>query len=323
MQKHPELSILIVSYNTRDMTLECLQSIWDATRETSFEVILIDNNSSDGSADAVETQFPDVRLVRSDKNLGFAGANNIAAEHARGAFLLLLNPDTVVQDGAIDALMAFARSEVEAGIWGGRTLFADGSLNPASCWREMSLWNIFCCTTGLRAIFPQSELFNGEAYGGWKRDTVRRVDIVSGCFLLIDRHLWQRLEGFDEAFFMYGEEADLCLRARSLGARPVITPDATIVHYGGASETVRHHKMSRLLQAKVGLIQRHWSEPKRTTGIQLLALWPWTRWLVYACLSMISRSNNYAELERTWAAICCDRRDWIKGVLKTRCVGAH
>src|SRR5690606_28786133 len=137
-------------------------------------------------------------------NHGFAKGNNIAAARARGEYLLLLNPDTVVRDGAIDRLMAFAEREPRARIWGGRTLFADGSLNTSSCWRRMSLWNIFCRTAGLTGVFPRSALFNSEAYGGWDRGTERQVDIVSGCFFLIARADWKRLGGFDPVFAMYG-----------------------------------------------------------------------------------------------------------------------
>ena len=110
----------------------------------------------------------------------------------------------------------------------------------------MSLWNLFCRAVGLTGLFPQSRLFNAEAYGGWKRDTEREVDIVTGCFFLIEHRFWDTLGGFDPLFFMYGEEADLCLRARPLGARPRITPDARIVHYGGASERVRAEQIIRV-----------------------------------------------------------------------------
>src|SRR5690606_35725860 len=126
---------------------------------------------------------------------------------------------------------------------------------------------VFCVATGLSSLFRGSSLFNPEGYGGWKRDTVREVDIVSGCFFLIRRELWERLGGFDPAFFMYGEEADLCLRARKLGARPMVTPEATIVHYGGASERVRADKMVRLLQAKALLIRRHWGPVAARSGV--------------------------------------------------------
>ena len=149
----------------------------------------------------------------------------------------------MVLDGAIDRLLDFAKAQPEARIWGGRTFFGDMALNPTSCWRRMSLWNIFCRTTGLTRIFPKSGLFNSESFGGWDRSSERQVDIVSGCFFLMRRADWQAMGGFDDRFVMYGEEADLCLRAaRTLGARPRVTPLARLIHYGGASEKVAADK---------------------------------------------------------------------------------
>jgi GT2 family glycosyltransferase len=131
----PDVSIIVVSYGTREMTLECLRSIKEDTGGTDHEVIVVDNNSSDGSPGAIAAEFPRFRLMVQSTNLGFAAACNLAAVDARGEYLLLLNPDTVVQGSAIDRLLLFARGRPEAGIWGGRTVFADGKLNPMSCWR--------------------------------------------------------------------------------------------------------------------------------------------------------------------------------------------
>lgn len=305
------LSVLIVSYNTREMTLACLRSVFEETVRTSFELIVVDNQSEDGSADSIKAEFGGrVRLIRAESNLGFAAANNLAAEEARGDHLLLLNPDTVVLDGAIDKLMDFARERPEAKIWGGRTVFEDGSLNVASCWRRMTIWSLLCRALALTRLLERSSVFNPEAYGGWDRSTVRQVDIVSGCFLLIERALWNQLRGFDPAFFMYGEEADLCLRARRRGARPVITPAATIVHHGGASEKVRADKLVRLLKAKALLIRRHMPAWRRPIALALLAVWPLSR-------SFTSRRNasnppDHDEGAAAWATAWRRRADWLQ-----------
>ncbi len=313
MQPHFDVSILVVSYETRDMTLAALASAVRETRDVSCELIVVDNASSDGSAEAIAAAFPEARLVASKENLGFAAGNNLAATLARGDYLLLLNPDTVVLDHAIERLVAFARSRPEARIWGGRTLFANGRLNPSSCWRRMTPWNLLCRATGLTGLFPASALFNGEAYGGWPRDSVREVDIVSGCFLLIRRDLWQRLGGFDPTFFMYGEEADLCLRARALGAQPAVTPEATIVHYGGASERTRAGKMVKLLAAKASLIERHFTPATRRLGLALLAAWPLSRWLALSAVARVTRKSSHAEAARAWREIWTRRAEWMHG----------
>lgn len=313
MRAPVDVSIIIVSYNTRDMTLAAIASAVRETRDVTSELIVVDNASSDGSAEAIATAFPDVRLIASPDNLGFAAGNNLAAAHARGEYLLLLNPDTVVLDCAVDRLVAFARSRPEAGIWGGRTLFADGRLNPASCWRRISLWNLFCRAAGLTGMLPRSALFNSEAYGGWARDRVREVDIVSGCFLLVRRDTWQRLGGFDPVFFMYGEEADLCLRARRIGARPHVTPEAKIVHHGGASETARADKLVKLLAAKASLVARHFHPRARTPGRLLLAAWPLSRWIALSVAARLSRARRHAEAAAVWRDIWRRRGEWLAG----------
>lgn len=313
----PVVSILVVSYNTRAMTLDCLTSLEAETR-TPHEVVVVDNASTDGSADAIAeafppARFPHVRLIRSPDNLGFAAANNVAAKHARARYILLLNPDTVVLDGAVDRLLAFAAAMPHARIWGGRTLFADGSLNPGSCWQRMTLWNLFCRAAGLAHLFPRSSIFNNEAYGGWQRDQSSRVSIVTGCFFLIERGLWERLGGFNRAFFMYGEEADLCLRARAFGADPHITPEACIIHHGGASEKVRADKMVRLLAGKATLINRHLPAWQQPLAQLLLQSWPLSRYMVVELAGRLSRSSSLREKSAVWAEIWRRRPAWKQG----------
>ncbi|MDZ4753050.1 MAG: glycosyltransferase family 2 protein [Phycisphaerae bacterium] len=301
------LSIIIVSYNTRELTLDCLRSLHAQTDRSLYELIVVDNCSSDGSADAIAHEFPDARLVRSPANLGFAGANNVAAREATGTYLLLLNPDTVVLDRAVERLLAFAQRTPDAGIWGGRTQFADGRLNPASCWAKPGAWSLFCIATGLAKVFRTTTLFNPEAFGGWDRSTERQVDIVSGCFLMLRRELWESLGGFDPAFFMYGEEADLCLRAGAQGVRPRVTPDATIIHYGGASEKARADKLVRLFRAKRLLFERHLTPASRWWCTRMLDVWVWTRLSGAMIARMLGRGTA---AWKTWAHVRSQSREW-------------
>jgi GT2 family glycosyltransferase len=311
MTPRPDISIIVVSYNTREMTLACLRSIGEQTRDTAYELIVVDNDSSDGSAEAIAAEFPDLRLIRLEENIGFARANNLAAGRARGERLLLLNPDVVVIDRAIDRLVAFADSRPGAGIWGGRTLFGDRSLNPASCWGRMTVWNLFCRAAGLTAIFAGSELFNSEAYGDWQRDSVREVDIVTGCLLLITKRLWDDLDGFQSHYFMYGEEADLCLRARAKGASPVLTPEATIIHYGSASDT--GNKAVAVAVARMTLIREHWTPARRPLGVALSWVSALTHHLGYSLAArFLSRPGVKAQADlhrEVWS----QRRRWLPG----------
>lgn len=313
LQAPIDVSILIVSYNTRALTLAAIDSVVAQTQGLTYEIIVVDNASTDGSADAIAKHAAKPHLIALSENIGFGRANNLASETARGYYILLLNPDTEILDNAIGKLVAFAQNRRRAMIWGGRTIFADGSLNPSSCWGRMTVWNMFCRLSALSNIFPASEFFNGESYGAWPRDRERQVDIVSGCFLLIPRSIWLALGGFDPLYFMYGEEADLCLRARRLGANPLLTPEATIVHHGGASEKARASKMVKLITAKMTLINRHWNVALRPLGRGLLALWPLTRLLGYEFLARLTRQSCHAETAENWREVWARRREWWVG----------
>ena len=308
----PVVSILVVSYNTRELTLDCLRSIVAETR-LPHEVIVVDNASRDGSPEAIATEFPAVRLIASPENLGFGRANNLGAREARGEYLLLLNSDTVVLDGAIDKLVAFARETPRAKMWGGRTIFPDGRLNPQSCWELPSLWNITCRTLGLNALFPNSPVFHSECYPDWARDSVREVDMIVGCFLMTTRAFFETLGGFDESLFMYGDDADLCIRARKLGAAPHITPAATIIHYSGASDTVRADRMVKLMSGKIGVIQRHFSGLRKPLALSILRLWPYTRMLAMNLLASVSRDPRFRSGGENWSEIWRRREAWWNG----------
>ena len=307
------MSILVISYNTREMTLECLRSVVAQTT-VPYELIVLDNASTDGSAEAIAQEFPQIRLIASRENLGFAMGNNAASQYARGQYILLLNPDTVVLDHAIDRVVAFAERCPDAKIWGGRALYGDMSLNPTSCSGDQTLWSLFCRATGLSVAFSNSPVFNSEDYGGWDRSTERDVDVVSGAFFLITRPLWQRMGGFDPTFVMYGDESDLCRRARALGAaRPRVTPEAIIIHYVGSSSKRRADKDMLVLKAKATAIRRHLPGWQRPPALALLALWPWSRMVSGGLLARLTGREQLGDAAARWAAVWRQRRDWING----------
>lgn len=307
-----DLSIFIVSYNTCELTRACLRSLFASPPSVDFEVIALDNASADGSADMIAREFPGVRLIRSAENLGFAAGNNRARREARGERFLLLNPDTRVHPGAIDRLLAFARAHPEAGITGGRTLNDDGSLNPWSCRGRPTPWALFCQAVGLTTAFRGSRLFDPQSLGHWARDSEREVDVVVGCFLMIGRDLWDELGGFDESFFMYGEETDLCLRARALGYRPAITPDAAVVHHGAASEPAESAKLVRLLKAHVLLFRKHWTPLARRFGVAMLHLWAVSRFAVGSAVGALV-GGAARERGRVWGEVWRRRGEWRGG----------
>lgn len=264
----PDLSVLIVSYQTRALTLEAIASALAQTGPT-IEVIVVDNASTDGSAQAIADRFAEVTVLAQTRNLGFARACNLAARRARGEYLLLLNPDTCACPGAFAALTDAARRRPQAGIWGGRILDPRGHPDPRSCAGRPSLWSVLSQAAGLATLWPQSRLFNPEALPGWARDSLREVAVVVGCFLLIRRDFWHALGGFDPAYFMYGEDVDLCLRAARAGARPLITPDAVIVHAAGASQPQTAREV-QVLAGRIRTLRRHL--PRWQQGLAVWAI---------------------------------------------------
>ena len=314
----PDLSIIVVSYNTADMTIAALQSVFDTGAGVNFELLVCDNESPDGSADKIEAAFaPELgrrlKLVRSGGNLGFGRANNLMAQQARGRQILLLNPDTIVLPGALQNLLAFAAQTPAARIWGGRTYDGDRKLDPSSIWARMSVWTVFCYAFGLQKMFPNSALFNSEAYGGFDRQSERAVDIITGCYLLIDTDLWRALDGFDARFFMYAEEADLCLRARAFGAQPRFTPTSEIVHFGGASEQVYSGKMVKLFAGKMTLAAKHWGpwQLQLAKGCMMIAVW--LRATMLPPLGWLTGRARWKKAGAEWRVVWRRRRDWING----------
>lgn len=301
----------MVSYNTRELTLIALQTLFANTNYVEFDVVVWDNASHDGSADAIAREFPNVDLIRSETNVGFAAANNAVATQVNSPFILLLNPDTETRPGAIASLLSFAKANPEAGIVGGRTVFPDGSLNIASCWNRMTIWSLFCRATGLSRVFARSNLFNSEAIGAWKRDTPRDVDIVVGCLMMIRKDLWDSLGGFREKYFMFGEETDLCLRAAKLGYQPKITPEAEIVHHVGASYAPGGERIVKVLKGRVTLIRDHWARVAQPIGIGLLLIGAAVRGGLPAFVSKAGSGRGIGG--NAWREAYTRRDEWLSG----------
>jgi N-acetylglucosaminyl-diphospho-decaprenol L-rhamnosyltransferase len=313
MTSNPTVSVIIVSYNTRDMTCACIESVLTYGQNVDQEVIVLDNVSSDGSADAISSRFPQVELIRSNENHGFGKGNNVAAKQAKGDYLLLLNPDTLLLDNAIEKLLAFAKRRPEAKMWGGRTLRGDRTLDPQSAWTFMSLRSLFSAAVGLSAVFPNSRLFNPESIPDWDRSTEREVDMITGCLLLMKRGFWEELGGFDEKFFMYAEETDLCYRAYKLGARPTTTPTVEIIHYGGASETVRADKLVRLHSGKARFVRKHWSTAGAAAGVAAMKLHALFRFAIYGLSGRVLGKESHREAAEAWLQMWKRRGTWQDG----------
>jgi N-acetylglucosaminyl-diphospho-decaprenol L-rhamnosyltransferase len=228
------VSVVIVSFNAREHLERCL----DAVAGGEHEVVVVDNASSDGSPALVRERFPSVRLVELEENVGFGAANNAGVEAASGRWLLLLNSDAWPVDDALDRLVAFAEAYPRAGIVGPRLRNTDGSLQP-SVRGYPTLWRIATEYLFLRRLAPRSDALNAFYGGGFDHASVREVEALKGAVLLARREAYEQVGGFDPAYFMYGEEMDLCYRVRRAGWAVVFDPDAEFVHVGGVSTGAR------------------------------------------------------------------------------------
>jgi len=245
------VSIVIVSWNTRDILRDCLRSVYDQTEGIPFEVIVVDNASSDGSAETVASGFPQAILIRNATNRGFAAANNQGIAVAKGRYVLLLNSDTVVLDQAVMKAVAFADQHLDAAVVGCRVLNPDRSLQP-TCFTFPSLLNLLLLTTYLAKVLPRNRFFGREKMAWWDRSDVRAVDVVTGCFMLVRRDAIAAVGAMDEDYFMYGEETDWCWRFKRCGWQVLFTPSAEIVHLGGQSSKVVRDRM--LIQLRLSIL---------------------------------------------------------------------
>lgn len=215
-------------------TRACLESIRKQTFRHDIEVIVADNASSDGSRKMLAEEFPDVRVVAHSTNLGFCAGNNRAVPATSGRYVLFLNSDTIVTEGAFDAMIDFADAHPEVGIVGPKLLNEDGSLQY-SCRRFPNLGAGFFRNTPLGRLFPKNRFTQDYLMTDWDHASVRDVDWVSGAALMIRRDALEKTGGFDESFFMYCEDVDLCYRVHALGMRVVYFPEAVIYHIIGRS----------------------------------------------------------------------------------------
>jgi len=260
----------------------------------------------------IRDDFPAVTLVASEKNLGFGPACNLAVSKSSGDYVVLLNPDTVVLDHAIEKLVAFARANPGHGLYGGRAFRRDGSLEISSCWGLPTVWSTTCFALGLSTVFRGSAIFDPESLGSWKRDTVREVGYVTGCLLLVPEATWRELGGFDTRYFMYGEDVDLAFRARAAGYRPIITPDACIVHDVGGASASRADKLLLLFQGQATLLRDHFAGWRRRVVVTELLVGVALR----AALGSFPPGKNRPAAQG-WREVWRKRRDWIAGYDKS------
>ncbi len=252
---NPDVSVLVVSWNTRDLLRECLRSIYLRPSSVSLEVICVDNASSDGSVEMVRREYPQVRIIANQTNERFVAANNQAIQVARGRYVLLLNSDTIVLEDAIGALVRFADRNPRGAVFGGRVLNPDLTLQR-SCFRYPSVLNALLSATYLYKIFPRSQFFGRQFMTWWSYDDSREVETVSGCFALVRREAIQAVGAMDPIFYFYVDDDDWCYRFASEGWKVMFTPEARIIHYGGRSTRIQQRSFLLQLHGSVLVFMR-------------------------------------------------------------------
>lgn len=285
VQTRPDLAVLIVGYKSLGDLGPCLESLFAQTVGVTFDVWFT-NNSTDGAEAMIAERFPRVRIVPHVGNIGFAAGNNLLAQHAientRPAYLLLLNPDTVLLDNAVGTLLEFAKAHQEGGVWGGVPDLPNGQPDPgARQWRQ-SLAHVLMQTLGLtrfcRAGPPRTAEFEGD------------VPACSGAFMLADAALWQQLGGFDERYVMYSEESDFCYRVEKAGRRVLMTGRARLRHNVGSGSPVAHRRVVAIARGRMTFMRIHHS--RLEAG--LVGALTWAQYLRRWVIASITRRGTEA-----------------------------
>ncbi len=279
-----ELSIVIVNYNTCSLLRDCLRSVYASEGQFDYEVIVVDNRSPDDSAHMVRHEFPQATLIASSINGGYAYANNRGLQQARGNYLLLLNPDTVLPPSALRDMLQFMVGHPEAGVAGPKLVLANGNLDLA-CRRSFPTLDVaFFRLTGLSKLYPHSSRFNRYNMGYLDPDQLTEVDSVVGAFMLIRREALEQAGLLDERFFAYGEDIDLCYRIKvDHGWKVYYNPAVVVTHYKSQATRQRALKMNIEFYRAMWLFhQKHyashtffllnWLTALGTAGLCVLAL---------------------------------------------------
>jgi GT2 family glycosyltransferase len=256
--RRPRIGICIVTHNNADEIGACLASL--TSRWSDLSIRIEDNASADGTVDLLRRTECRTKIRANPVNRGFAASvNRLAADFDEEIdHLLLVNPDVELAPDAIDQLIAASLASETEAIVGGRMMRSDGSIDPTNCLAEPSLRQSIAFALGLRR-WPGCEWLDPDALGGWCRSGIRTVPVLTGATLLINRALWDRLGGFDEQYFLYGEDVDLCIRAKRLSGTTLFTGFARYVHRGGASSPSDTQRWIAILRGKMSLYRQHLS----------------------------------------------------------------
>jgi len=236
-----DLSIIIVSYNTSDFLKGCLGSIKATSKGFTYEIIVVDNASSDNSLEMLKMEFPEVILIKNQENIGFSKANNMGVGKSKGRYVLFLNPDTVVYKESLLDMIKFMDRHKEAGAATCKLLMQDGILDDASHRGFPNPWNSFSYFLGLSKLFPKSKLFGGYNLGFLDLSNTHEIDACAGAFIIVRRLAGEQIEWWDEDYFFYGEDLEFCFRLKEIGWKIYFVPSVSALHYKGVSGGIKEN----------------------------------------------------------------------------------
>lgn len=298
----PDLSIVIINWNTLQMLREVLASVAANAGRLALQVIVVDNASEDGSADMVAAEFPEVTLIRNQENRGFAAANNQGFRIATGRHILLLNSDTIVLGEVLPASVAWLDAHPRAGAMGCRVLNTDRTMQP-SCSMFPGLLNMALFASGLWKLrWPR--VLGRYHMTDWARDSLREVEVISGCYLMLRREVLEQVGPLDEDFFFFGEETDWCQRMRDAGWELWFAPVGEIIHHGSVSaRKLNHRREVMLTEALVRLNVKHGGRLRGAAVWGVLFGFNFTRALLWSLWAALMRTPGHAERARHFRAI--------------------
>ena len=233
MTLEPLISFCIISYNACELLEDCLSSLVENRPRSEYEIIIVDNHSSDGSVEMIRRNHPSIQLEVLDAHIGYTRAMNIALKKARGQFLVQLNPDTIINPGVWDVLVDFMNGHDEVGICTPKVLNCDGTLQKQCRRSAAGPWDTFCYISGLSRAFPRSRRLTGYLMTTMDENAVHPCEAVSGSCMFISREVIKKIGYLDEAYYAYQEDSDYCFRARQAGFLIFYVPLGQIIHYGG------------------------------------------------------------------------------------------
>lgn len=289
------LSVIIVNYNVKYFLEQCLCSVRKAiaadTQEAgrrNVEVWVVDNNSTDKSIEYLQMKFPFVQFIKNTVNQGFSKANNQAIQHTKGKYILFLNPDTIVPEDAFTKCIAFMEATPDAGALGVQMVDGTGQYLKESKRGFPSLWVSFCKMSGLTRWFPTSKIFARYYMGHLSNRQIHKVDILSGAFMMVKKEVLDKTGGFDEQFFMYGEDIDLSYRIQKAGFTNYYFSDCTIIHFKGESTRKDSKYVRQFYKAMVQFVQKHFHGELAWfyTGLLEAAIW------LRAAITVVSREHG-------------------------------